>query len=101
MGLSFHDLPVNRCYIGLSGTVFLLDKLNNSELEKLEGWTRTDRVKRSMRCRCGVFLITRMNVPDTPTEAFLITRAFVPDPPPEHQYVQNYPQLVPILDGAV
>lgn len=54
-----------------------------------------------MGCKLPLFLITRVNVPDTPTEAFLIPRAFVPDPPSEQQYIQTYPQVVPILDGAV
>jgi hypothetical protein len=42
-----------------------------------------------------------MNVPDTPIETFLIPRAFVPDPPSERQYIQTYPQVVPILDGDI
>jgi hypothetical protein len=54
-----------------------------------------------MGCKLPLFLITRMNVPDNPIGAFLIPRAFVPDPPSERQYIQTYPQVVPILDGVV
>jgi hypothetical protein len=94
-GLELPDLSFCR-FVGLSGTIWLLDKLNIL-LKKLEGWAKIDPVRRSIGCGRGAFLITRMNVPDNPIGAFLIPRALVPDTPLERQYVQTYPQVVPIF----
>jgi hypothetical protein len=58
--------PKRRCFgLGVSGTVALLEKLNNS-VKELEGKLGANCVMKSNPCKGVVFLIPRAFVPDTP-----------------------------------